>query len=71
MLTDSYVRLTMCDFANDREDSIRRASEVGVRFIPPVGIDLLSRQEAMTLCRETPSVCALSGAYSHHVKDME
>lgn len=65
MFIDSHAHITADEFASDRDETIRRAEEVGVQYIVNPGTDLEDSRKAVELADKYPSVYACVGFHPH------
>jgi TatD DNase family protein len=63
MLIDTHAHLDYPDFANDLDDVLRRAIDVGVTRIVTIGTSVESSRRAVELAEKYPSVYAVIGVH--------
>jgi len=69
-LVDTHCHLDFEDFDSDREDVIKRASEVGVKFIINIGSSLRGSRESIALAEKYDSIYASVGIHPHDAKEL-
>lgn len=70
MLIDTHAHLEMREFAEDRDDVIRRAREAGVDYIITIGTTVESSRDAVLLADKHDFIYAAVGIHPHEVKDI-
>ena len=63
MLIETHAHLDYPDFANDFDDVLRRANEVGVTRIITIGTSIESSRRAITLAERYPNIFAVVGVH--------
>ncbi|KPK40324.1 MAG: hypothetical protein AMJ78_07325 [Omnitrophica WOR_2 bacterium SM23_29] len=69
-LVDTHCHLDFEDFNSDREDVIRRASEVGIKFMINIGSSLKGSRESIALADRYDSIYASVGIHPHDAKEL-
>jgi len=69
-LIDTHAHLDDNRFANDLDDVLKRASEIGLEYIFTIGIDLTTSRNAVELAKRYPQqVRAVVGIQPNHVSE--
>jgi TatD DNase family protein len=68
MFIDSHAHLTASNFADDRDDVIRRAADAGVGYIVNPGTDLDDSRRAIALAEKHEHIFACVGFHPHDAK---
>src|SRR5512135_3222890 len=70
MLIDTHAHLEMREFADDRDEVIKRAREAGVEYIVTIGTTVESSRDAVMLADKYDFIYAAIGIHPHEVKDI-
>ncbi len=69
-LVDTHCHLDFEDFDSDREDVIKRASEVGVKYIINIGSSIKGSRRSIELANRYDSIYASVGIHPHDAKEL-
>jgi len=70
MLVDTHAHLQWASFDKDREDVIRRARKVNVKYIVNIGFDLDGSKEAIELAEKHEGLYATVGIHPHNASQL-
>ena len=70
MLVDSHAHLQWSSFDKDREEVIRRARKVNVKYIVNIGFDLDGSREAIELAEKHEGLFATVGIHPHNASQL-
>ena len=70
MLVDSHAHLQWASFDKDREEIIKRARKVNVKYIVNIGFDLDGSKEAIELAEKYEGLYATVGIHPHNASQL-
>ena len=68
MMIDTHAHVDMEMFDEDREETIQRAYESGVKYMVNIGCDIESSQRSMELTEHYDFIYATAGIHPHDTK---
>jgi hydrolase, TatD family len=70
LLVDTHAHLDIEEFDGDREETILRARDAGLRYIVNASFDLSSSERSVKLAERYPFIYALVGVHPHDAEDV-
>ena len=70
MIIDTHAHVDMDPFDADREETIERARQSGVKYIVNIGCDIESSRRSIELTERYDFIYATAGIHPHDVKDI-
>ncbi|MDH5763584.1 MAG: YchF/TatD family DNA exonuclease [Nitrospinota bacterium] len=70
MMIDTHAHVDMESYDEDREETIQRARDNGVKYIVNIGCDIASSQRSVELAEYYDFIYATAGIHPHDTKDI-
>ncbi|MGE4358175.1 MAG: TatD family hydrolase, partial [Candidatus Omnitrophota bacterium] len=71
MLVDTHCHLDFPEFDKDREEVLKRAEDVGIKYLINIASDYTSNLKSLELANTYPQIYTALGIHPHYAKDVD